>query len=443
MTDPVLLRANITPISPLITDPDSSAFLPVAPHALADFLRDTRVIGPSVGSTHGETISWEIVKNSATMFGTTLRCRRPAIPVPAGATFVRWCDWVGIAEIKEVRLSYYGQNIFKFDRDYLMDRIRATSDQTKLDAYRACIAGDLTSAQRSQLTQNGFTTWTPLMFPFSFDTTQSLPVVTLAQKVIIEVDVEPLNMVLQTDLSTSTAITSATVFDLYADYYQLTEPETAFLTDKSKTSDGIAYLNSNKVRKQVATFSIAPSSTVQSQEVRLFNQGTVKELKFFFIPQQLRTTVYGNDFFVTSNNPSPLPAPNGVVSMGAYTEILNFYMQAGGVDAIRQQIISNGLGWLKNLYFKQYHSGFPGENRYAWSWSMSPETENAALGNLAFANLDTPTLTINFNATQGALQGGTGVNPVTAGTQTLVCYIMYYVYTYIQCQAGEIIEAFV
>ncbi len=437
------MRANATAISPLITDPGACPFEPVAPHAICDFLRDTRLLPPIQGQTHGDTLIFEFTKNAASIADLHLQCVRPALPIPAGATFIRWCDLTAIAEIREVRLVYFGNQIYKFGREYLYTRYRRTLGPYKGQAFANSIYGDLTPAQRSQLAQAGFTTVLKLMMPFSYDLTQCMPIVCVAQKPQLQIDIEPLNVVVQSDLATSTAISCATRFNLLVDYYQIPEANTAYLVNKAGSDNGIAYINSNKVYIQQGQITIpANSSIVSTQQVTMLTRGCVKEFMFYFIPLQLRTTIYGNDWFVTSNNPSPLPAPNGVVSMGPYAGIQSWNVQANGVEAVRLQCTQNNLNWMRNFYFSQYHSGRPGECIDGWSYSLAPEQENAALGNLAFANLDSPTIYWNFSPV-GALPGGTGTNPVTAANQTLIYTILYYTYTYIQVQGGDIVEAFV
>lgn len=438
------MRANVTPLSPLLTDNDSSAFLPVAPHAVSDFVYDGRVIAPTQGSTLGDTLRWEFTKNAAVITGFTLRMRQPAFPVPVGGSFLRCNDWMGIAVIKEVRMIYYSNLIYKFDKDYLYQRVRDTSDPYKLEMYQNTMMGDKTSAQRSQATQAGFVTHTNLMFPFSFDTTQSMPIVCLAQKLQIEIDTELIDAVYDTDLPSTTGLTNPGIlFDMYVDYMQLTEPETVFLVNKAQSPDGIAYLNSNKINRQVTSIQIPANSATQiQQEIKMLNRGCVKETKVMFIPQQLRTTNHGNDWFVTSNNPQPIPAPAGVPAMGAYGEIVGFSAQANGVELFRAQLTNNGINWLKNSWFKKFHTGRPGENIYRMVYSLAPEQENASLGYAAYANFDNPTLFLTFNS-NGVLPGGTGTNPLNATNQILLCIILYYTYTYIQVQGGDIVEAFV
>lgn len=448
MSDPTILRANVAAISPLITDPDTNPFLPQPPHACSDFLRDTRVVQPSQGSTNQDgTVRWEFSKSASSLFRLYLRSRRPAQAVPAGATFCRWVDWVAVTEISEIRVVYFGQNIYRYTNDYIMRRIRNTLEPNKLEAYQNCCLGDKTDAFRSQLTQLGCTTFLPLMLPTSFDVSQSWPIIAIAQKLYVEIDFKPLNQVLNCDLSTYVPATTVyPLVDMYADYYVLTEPENAFLTSKAGTEDGIAYLNSNKVIVQNQNIQISNTITVATDyDIRLLTKGTVKEFEFTLTPLQLRSTPFGNDWWVTSNNPVPLPAPAGVIAMGPYAEIQAWTIQCSGTDVVRRSIMSNGgILWNKNLYFKDYHTGRPGENRYGWSFSLAPEMENAALGNLAFANLDTPTLTLTFapNNTLG-LPGGTGVNPLTAANQYLVCTMLYYTYSYVQWQGGDLVEVFV
>lgn len=446
MTDSSLMRANVTAISPLITDPNTTPFLPVPPHAISDWLNDLRFLGTIQGGNYGSTAVWEITKNSAVIFKFYLRAIRPAFPIPAGATFLRPVDWVGISDIKELRFIYFANTIYKFTYEYLYSRIRNNLDINKLLAYQTMCCGDHTGAQRSQLAQAGHVTVTPLMMDFSEDTTKCAPIVALAQKPRLEIDLQNINMQYQTDLNVGTALVDpGIVFSLLVSWIQINQEDATYLANKSDTPDGIAYLNSNKIQVDQWPVSVPPATTTSTQlDFRLMNRGTIKEMEFYLTPQQLRNTVYGNDYFVTANAPVPLPAPNGTVSMGAYAEILSYFATANGTDLFRQQCTNQNMIWIKNGYYKEAHTGRPGENRYRINFSLGPEMANSCLGNLAFANLGNPQLSLVFapNGT-GGLPGGTGTNPITSATQALTLVIVYWMYTYIQYQGGDVVEAFV
>lgn len=444
MTDPSLMRAQTTALNPLISDASACPWEPTAPHAICDFLLDRRSLAPIQGSTHGDTVIWEFTKNAASISDMHLQCTRPALAIQAGATFMRWCDWHAVAEIREVKVEYFGNQIYKYTKEYLYTRAKRTLGPHKYLAFVNSIWADTDDAQRSILTQRGHVTVCKLMLPFSYDSTQAEPIVALAQKLQLQVTIEPLEAVLNSDLAVGTAVTCATRFTLLVDYIQLPERNTLNLVNKGMSDDGIAYLNSNKVYTQSVNVQVDTAiATPTLFQIPLFARGCVKEFMFYFVPLQLRTTSFGNAWFTTSNNPAPLPAPNGTVSMGAYAEILGWNIQANGVEAVRLQATQNILRWCKNFQFAMYHSGRPGENIYFWSFSAAPEQENAGLGNLAFANLDAPTLGIYFSPTVFGVTGGTGTNPISAANQTLICMILYYNYTYVQIQGGDIVEAFV
>lgn len=451
MTDATFLRANVAAISPLITDPDTNPFLPQAPHACSDFLRDTRIIQAASGSNHQhQYIHFHITKTASSLFRMYLRCRRPAIAVPTGltpnATFLRWVDGVAISEIADFRIHYGSTDILRYSADYILRRIKNTLEPNRLEAYENCTLLNKTDAVRSQLTQQGCTTFLPVMLPSGFDVSQSMPIIQNAQIMHVTFEVRPLRQVLNCDSSVyQPDATVNCIFDLYCDYYILTEPENAFLTSKSQTDDGIAYLNSNRMIVQHNQVQVLNTITAATDvDITLLTKGCVKEFEFWMTPVQLKSTDLGNDFWVTSNNPIPIPSPNGAPAMGPYGEISSWGITCSGTDCVRKAIMTNGgILWNKNLYFKDYHTGRPGENRYGWSWSLAPEMENAALGNLAFSNLSTPTLTLTFppNNTLG-LPGGTGVNPVSGLNQTLDVTILYYTYGYTQWQGGDINEVF-
>jgi hypothetical protein len=447
MTEAVLMRSNISTISPLIVDNDNSAFLPVPPHATSDWLRDMYPLGTINGNqTYNTTLAWEFNKQAAGLFKLTLRCRRPPFAIPAGATFLRPMDWIGFADIKEVRFQYYSNIIYRFTREYLYSRMRNTLDLYKYISMAEMVCGAKTDAQRSQLAQAGHVTYTPLMMDFSFDTTKVCPIITLAQKPRLEIDTDLLQNVYQTDLAVGTALVDpGIVFDLMTDWINLNADEAAFLVARAAEDEGIAYINSNKM--WVDTYNVQIASTINtatSQDFNLMNRGTVKEIEFQLQPQRLRTTVYGNDYFVYSNNPIPLPAPNGTITFGPYAPITDYFATANGNELFRRRATSFNIPWILNTYFKEYHTGAPGESRFRMVWSLSPEQENAAFGNMTLANLGNPKLTITFspNGTAG-LPGGTGIDPITAAVQTLVLYIVYYMYTYVQYQGGDVFEVFI
>lgn len=431
MTDPNLLRANVASLSPLVTDNNVSAWLPQAPQAIADFLRDTKYLSPQNVSGFGQTNRFELTKQGTSLMGVTIRSVFSAIPITSG-TFVRYMDFIGIAQFKELRVLYVGNLIFKYGKEYMFVRIRKWLTDEKRDAINQAIYGEQTPAQRSALTQAGFDTYTPAMWPNSYATDQATPIVTLSQKLNFEFDSDTIVNLLQTD-GTITAydLTINTVtYTILPDYIHTIESDTQFLVAKSKEENGIPYLLSNKTYIQKINVSAAPLID-QFTEFRMLNRGVVKGVYFYLVALRLLQTPGSNEYFEISNNPVPA---NPLLT--AYDPIDHFEMEANGVFAIRGV---NRDRFNRFIIHPFYHSSRPGDNIFFWSWSLTPETENAAFGNLAFANLDNPILRIWWGPS------GTGFDPVTGdpNLQVLVLHILYFVYTYIQFQGGDVTEVFV
>lgn len=432
MTDPNILRAAVTSVSPLITNQNVSPFFPAPPVAISDYLRDTKDLQFQSGFQLGDTLTLDLSKQATSLGVCRLLIQWPAVPVnPLDTGFVRLMDYVGYAVIREVRVKYFGNTIYRYGNPYLFTRNQKWYGIERKASVDENVQGNKTQAQRSFFLQNGGVTLTDLLLPNTQDTTQYLPIVDLAQKLTIEIDTDIPDNLLQTN-STNPGqyvplLQAGIRFALRLDYFHTIDRVTKTLITKSKEANGIPYLISNKAVFQSYVVQVAPG--VPSLEFRMLNKGVTKSYYFYFVPQRLLQTRFANDYFMIANNPA-IPVPNS----SPYEEILNFQMETNGVFLMRpiMQPFFN-----KFDYHSYYHSAFPGANLYFVSWSMNPEAENSALGNAAFANFDNPIKTIFFGP------NGTGVDPVTQGIQMLQMQTLQFQYTYIQIQNGDILEVFV
>ena len=429
MSDPNLLRANVTSINPLLTDENTSAWTPQAPAAISDFLRDSKFLGAQGPTGFGQTVILELTKQGTSFSGLTIRSRKAPVAVISG-TFARYQDCIGLAEIKELRLMYVGNLLCRYNRYYMFTRFRMwLTDEKRSLMFEATGCG-FTPAERSVQTQLGWTTYTPAMLPFQFDTSQSSPIVALAQKLRVEIDIDTFDNLLQTDGVIGLYAASATTqIDFIPDYVHTTDYETNALVAAAKSDQGIPYLISNYYYEQQFPISALPGTI--STDVRLLNRGVVKSMYFFFVPQRLVQSIGQNEYFQIANDPVPISP-----LMSPYDEIDHFEMEANGVFAIRSVAVAL---WIKTLYKAAYHSSRFGDNIYFWSWSLSPETENASFGNLAFANLDNPILRIYWGPS------GTGPDPILgpATAQVLLLFVQYLTYTFFQYQGGDVTNVFV
>lgn len=427
MTDPNLLRSNVSPINPLITDVNNSAWLPQAPQALNDFFRDTRQLASTVPTGFNTTITFDLTKQGTSLLGWTWKSTFAPVAVTSG-TFARYQDFIGIMMFKQIRVNYVGNELYKYGREYMFLRIRKWLTQERRICINDAIFGERTPAQMSALTQTGFITYTPSFVPFSHSTDQASPITTLAQKLRIEADIESVENLLQTDGVISSYSTSTVTTVMLADYVQTPDNDTISLINKSKEQNGIVYLVNNK--SAVQNYIVSAAAGTISSEVRMLQRGVVKAFYFWLTPNRLVNTPGSNNYTMIQNNPVPVPA-----LMGVYDPIDHFEADSNGVYAVRPQAAEERYN--KAIYHPYYHSSACGDNIYFWSWTLNPETENAAFGNLAFPNLDTPTLRIYWGAS------GTGIDPITAGAQELRLTVIELIYSFIQYQGGDVTEVFV
>lgn len=429
MTDQNLLRANVTSINPLIHNPDASEYLPVAPYATGDSLRDTKAINPIQPASLGSTLNFEITKQAATVERFFLRLRFNPITLVSG-TFVRFQDNAQ-AFIKEIRIQYSGNQIFRYGKEYLFTRQELYLDFEKSTYEDERLYRNQTAARRNQLAAEGFDVWIDLIMPHMDEKQNSLPVICLSQKLQIEIDLHTAEEILQTDGTIADySLINVAQAQLYVDYTHVLDRIAEELVWMSIQAEGIPYLVSNKTYVQRTEVSAAAGT--QFTEVNCIRKGTVKEIVNYFVPVRLEQTRGSNEFFMVNNNPTPLP-----VLMSPYDLISRIEAEANGNLLIRPIALER---FLRVVYMPQYHS-LPFRDflkLYVWSWSRNPEAPNSAYGNIAFANFDNPTIRVFWGP------NGSGLDPIDpAVPQRLAYYIIYYIYSYVQLQGGDITEVFI
>jgi hypothetical protein len=430
MTEQVLIRSNVMSISPLISDSRNSAFRPQGMAKIQDHLYDPRLINiVQVGGLGADNV-FEISKQASIFTDLTLEAQFPPIPVLSG-TFVRVCDYVGYAMIELFTLTYVSNKLYEYNGYYLWTRTRRYYGVEHQTAINNTVMGEMSAADRSTMTQAGFKVYVNSHFPLGIDLSMPAPVISLAQKITVTYRLRSILKILQFDGNSSDYenINLTTGYPkLLVGFRHLTAPQSDEMVSMTESDTGLAFVNTNKQVTYVSYVS-QPAAVAEPTSHAVQNRGALKEYLFYFVPQVYYNQTSNNDWFLVANNPSPLPP-----LMGAYNRIINWAIISSGVYLVRN--ITDSL-WNLNEYYRQMHSSMPDENIYSWSWSLNPESENAALGYTGLANQDNPTLQIYWDPATGS-----GINPSTLQPQVLALIQDQRIYTFVHMQRGDATEIF-
>lgn len=426
------LRSQVSPINTIIDDQSNSVFLR-RPHVGVDtVIRDVRFVTPASGTAgvgFGQEHVFEIGKQATIFTKCWLKAAYNPIPLRNNATYVRFQDHIGYAQIKEVTTSYGSTPLFRWRAPWFHVRISKYLCRDKREIMDELIQSNRSSAQRSQLTQSGFNSYTPLLLPHSFTPGQCMRLVALSQKYTINVSIWEVEKLLQTDGTindySTDDIKNGVRFSLLVDFYHLRDQVGSHLVAETLSDKGVTHM---VFEPKFQEFQIQNSTPNFVFEFPLRTSGVIKTLYFYLVPQQC-LNVNGNcNFFMVSNNPQPpILGPNGVVP---YDPIGNIGINANGVPVTRQEVTDYQI--LKYLMMFENHTAPAGENIFFLTASFNTEAENANYGNIVLANLDDPKFNIQFGAT------GTGIDPFTGKAQTLILQLIYVHYNFLQMQDHEL-----
>ncbi len=453
-------RAQITPLNSIVDDQTANVFFEI-PHSATDTcIRDYHYIRPlqdvSIVNSSGNYAYWEFSKEATLNTKWILRTQWTPIPVAATSTFARYQDYAGIAEINNIVISYGSNEIYNYYYHWIWVRQKLWLPLEKAAAWLEMVKGEKSEAQRSQLTQAGFITWTNLCVPNSFLRSQCWRIVALSQRLRLSVSFNQIESLLQTDNPAATftagfitplGSTPATQHNLGVDWYHTNDGVTGALVAKTLTEKGVTHLvfyprhvtfllnsGSNPVGFAAGT---NVGANGPNSGIPLERSGVSRTIDYWitFTVLDPGTAGPGGNYFIVSNNPTPLPSPPQGPLIAPYNPIGTIYMEGNGVFYIRQNVAE--FDWMRYFYKAENHSCLPGDNLFFITSSLDCESENANYGNLALVNVDNLQLFIPFGI------NGTGISPANPElSQTLTLHLLYEKLNFIQFQDHEVNRVF-
>lgn len=119
MAQEVFLRTAAGIISADKFNDSVSPFKPVRHAATAVFIREEQYISPEYSPALGSTVRFNVNKDGDYLDKVWLTVTMAPLTKNAGATFARYCDWLGYAIIKELRAIYGPQVLQRIHKEEL------------------------------------------------------------------------------------------------------------------------------------------------------------------------------------------------------------------------------------------------------------------------------------------------------------------------------------
>lgn len=119
MAQEVFLRTAAGIISADKFNDRVSPFKPARHAASAVFVREEQYLNAMTSTALGSTVRFEVNKDGDYLDRVWLVVAMSALTKNAGATFARYCDWLGYALIREVRIVYGPQILQRVHKEEL------------------------------------------------------------------------------------------------------------------------------------------------------------------------------------------------------------------------------------------------------------------------------------------------------------------------------------
>jgi hypothetical protein len=247
---------------------------------------------PTSGDFGGSSI-FTIYKTSDHVGPISLYLEVGALTV-TGGTFKRFVDWLLPSAIKELRVSYYGTQIQKLNKDDIMELMFRTMGRKKFNAAARLAVGQVAAgARESRCTA---TQIVELLLPlfWTWDIRYWFPVVCLSGELTITIDWEPLASIVQTD--GTAPVSTITKQELHFAHVHVSNKDRGQTLSKSLAGNGIIY-KYVEPRRQVFRPSLA--STVDGMQLEITQlRGATQSLYWYARKlSEVESTTFGNDFY--------------------------------------------------------------------------------------------------------------------------------------------------
>jgi hypothetical protein len=243
MSNRVLLRLNTgAPDASLFSQGiQHSFFRPSQWQVISDKIRDIQINTQTQNLTLGQTITFEFDKVGTLAEDTKIDWYLSAITGSGSGTYVRACDYLGLALIPTVQINYQQNTIQTYSNvDLFLENIR-DHDITHRQVFDYQLAGGLTPAQRNTRAAAAQKVRTYLK-PYWYGLASHCPIITsLANKIKFKLTLASASDFVQTDYSGG-ATCSLSQVDFIYEVINTTGTERDQFSKLTFTPKGMTYL---------------------------------------------------------------------------------------------------------------------------------------------------------------------------------------------------------
>jgi hypothetical protein len=411
------LRTTATLVSADKFDDRNSPFLPTAPIKVAPFIREPTDVPPLTPIGLGlSNIRFEIPKtNGDNVTKIWLSIDWNLLNKTGGtATFARYCDYLGICCIREIRIKYGTQTLQTIHKEhlYIWQQKYLATDQAVLREQKL-VKGNLPADQRKNFFKKAFRTKTQIYNAFfADDMSKALQIQGLSQKLTVEVDTEPDNNLIQQD-GTSTGIFQASsasymsAMNLHVEYNHVLMGERALAIGKYIHPKGLRYLFHDFQECPPITIPAATATTGGQFTANLQNLSFPTHSIFLLLRwtgDMARTCNAaagpsdaggqgGRDWTNTSGWIAPVATPIPDTSGPPTPLIASIQIKSGNNYICKPVQVTDDLlvDWAGRYYPTQPVSGI-----ISIPYAHSPTSSNACMGGPDMSVIDQPQLIITW-----------------------------------------------
>ena len=396
------MRANSGVQDPFLWNTANDPFYPKEWDTTNVFMFDWRDISPTNAITKPSDVGYfKLPKISDRI--AKVRFVGDATLTVTGGTYLRFVDWIGCFSMAKVDVSYNGNPLQTITSFQMYQRL--TQEEDEQDVFAAAgLAGGLLPRSAREAAVNAslgtgifhFEFDLPLFF--TVDPSYSLQTIALANELSVDITMNSLGNIVETDGTTPVVTFSNVKLSLLA--LHATPLDRAKTLKTSMADDGFIYKFCDYVTQTYASPANETAPNIQLTAIR----APVIDLR---ITRQrdskINSTTYGND-------------PT------AFEYISNVNVQANGTDVFKNQLGSDILLYHNRLF----HRGPVGSKKYSVSHAVEPDHKVHSTGSLNYGNLNAPTVVL----TQQAIN------------ETTWIYVTGVEANFIQLKAGDIIKVF-
>ena len=402
------LRAQTTPEDGALFSEGLHDFIlrPEAPIAFTEMVRQKGTI-PISDIKAGTRISIPLEKTCTLVEDINLRFKPPALPIPGGATYARYCDYLAYAIIDKVEIMFTSNNLQTFTMDTEWSATQFYCDEKRANEDKL-VGGNLSAAARNTYAANPYPLQVRIPTPWKDIKSHNLIISALASKPTINIYFKNPASFIESDGAKPAEIVFTNCSIRYEQIHT-TGHTRLELTAIQNEPNGIAYLYDDTAQFDFDIPADYFKSTGNKFPAELRSiDGPIRKLRFI-----VRTV---DQLDPTLNNTSPYDIdPKYIEGMESYIVSNNMEL----ADANGEQQIDG----VRDV--QKFHHCRSDTLQVEKLWEEFPEAMNCASGNASFGNYTNPILNLS--------------NPSLAGSHpALRVTVMYWRHNWLVHQRGVI-----